>query len=746
MNKEVPGREGAGGLPRKKKKGALAAPVQIAVMLLLVAAMGLFTSVFYRSMEREVYLERTAYLKEITAQVVSTADAASTAQWDLASIFAAQLQEACPTREELPAFIKREEASFGQVGLSLLAFDEEGNYYDAGGHRVRWSGSIAVIDAQAPEHQVEITTLPTTTSSIDEMVFVQRMAAPAALEAGAAPLTHVAVVRDMAVFNEKLQVPSFEGQGENYIISSAGTKIYRGQTPSSVIGDVYNVLKPLEKLTFQYGSSYEELRQAVAEGKSCSLEFIAADGSHYYAASSPMANNGWSLLSIVPSEVVSARMQAFMNQALIGMGLIALVVVIAISLAALLVLRYRASQRRMRQQAEINVALEKAARAAQEASQAKTVFLSHMSHDIRTPINGIMGMTDIATRNMDDPARLRDCLAKITSASRHLLSLVNDVLDMSRIESGKVQIEESPFYVDSLLDGCYSVIAGQALEHKLILKKDFSGVTQPYLRGDELHLRQILINILGNAVKFTPEGGTVQFTARDRVTAEGRAELTVVIADNGVGMSEEFQQKIFEPFSQEDDSSRSKYQGTGLGMSIVKQLLDLMGGSVVLESTPGQGSSFTVQLALPIEQAPSRETGAGSAEANLSGMRVLLVEDNELNMEIAQYVLEDCGVQVTPAWNGQEAVEVFTKSPAGSFDTILMDVMMPVMDGMEAARAIRASGRADAASVPIVAMTANAYAEDRKAALAAGMDRHLTKPLERADLVRTLVELNGKSK
>lgn len=389
--------------------------------------------------------------------------------------------------------------------------------------------------------------------------------------------------------------------------------------------------------------------------------------------------------------------------------------------------------------------LETALALAEEASRAKTVFLSHMSHDIRTPINGIMGMADIATRNMEDPDRVENCLEKITAASRHLLSLVNDVLDMSRIESGKVELEEKPFYMAGLLDGCHSMVAGQAFEKKITLIKDFTGVKQNILRGDELHIRQILINILGNAVKFTPEGGEIDFIARDEDSGFNESEFTVMIRDTGIGMSQELQSKLFEPFVQEN-TSRSQYQGTGLGMSIVKQLLDLMGGSIEVESAIGKGSTFTVRLRLPVEAGEVRKTWEDSQEADLSGMRVLLVEDNDVNMEIARYVLEDCGVEVTPAINGREALDLFVRQPEGSYDLILMDVMMPVMGGLEATRAIRASHKGDAGTIPIVAMTANAYEEDRRAALKAGMNQHLTKPMERGELIRVLCELRSKNR
>lgn len=424
------------------------------------------------------------------------------------------------------------------------------------------------------------------------------------------------------------------------------------------------------------------------------------------------------------------------------MGAIALLVLAAISTAILLIVRYRTSQQLLHQQAEMNIALQEAAQTAEEASRAKTVFLSHMSHDIRTPINGIMGMTDIAVRNLGDTGRVADCLEKISMSSKHLLSLVNDVLDMSRIESGKVKLEHKPFYVEALLDACYSLVAGQVQERGLTLKKEFSGVEQLVLTGDELHLRQIIINILGNAVKFTPDDGEVVFTARGKDVGGGMSELTLIIQDNGIGMSEEFQQKIFEPFAQAEDSPRTRYKGTGLGMSIVKQFLDLMGGSIELQSALGQGSTFTVRLRLPNVTAPLRQDHAPDDDTSLlKGLRVLLVEDNEVNMEIARYILEECGMAVTAAENGLKAVEIFKDRPEGSFDVILMDVMMPVMDGLEATRTIRASNQSDAKTIPIVAMTANAYAEDRRAVLEAGMNRHLAKPIEREELLHALVEL-----
>lgn len=716
----------------------------IAGDLILIIALSCITMAFYRSLEAEIYTERTAYLEEITGQIVSTTDSISNSQWDFATVFANHLRDKGPSKlKDLASHITWAQESFDQQGLSLLIFDEEGRYYDAEGHQARWNGSVAEISETAPERQVEITTLTTTTVAADEMVFVLKMDQSLLLKEEDILLTHVAVVRNMDIFSETFNVPSFQGKGENYIISSMGTRVYRGQGTNEVLGDIYNVLKPLEQSTFLFDGSYGEIKQAVVAGESCCLEYLDPAGQAYYVTSSPMSTNDWSLLSIVPVTVVSVGMQRFMNMTLLGMGAIALVLLAAVSLTLFFVVRYRAGQQLVEQQAQANEALRTAVQAAEEASRAKSVFLSHMSHDIRTPINGIMGMTDIAQRNREDPSRVEDCLGKIASSSQHLLSLVNDVLDMSRIESGKVEIESAPFSVDGLLDGCYSVVAGQALERKLNLHKDFSGIKQHYLRGDELHLRQIIINILGNSTKFTPEGGQIDFLAADRLIGTGESELTVVIRDNGIGMSEEFIKKIFEAFSQAEDAGRSQYKGTGLGMSIVKQLVDLMGGEIDVQSAPGAGSTFTVRLCLPVEEISVQEQSADSGVADLTGLRVLLVEDNELNMEIACYILEECNVEITAAENGQIALEQFMKQPANSFDVILMDVMMPVMDGLAATRAIRSSGKGDAESIPIVAMTANAYAEDRKTAIEAGMNEHLAKPIERDELVRILCELRA---
>lgn len=379
--------------------------------------------------------------------------------------------------------------------------------------------------------------------------------------------------------------------------------------------------------------------------------------------------------------------------------------------------------------------IEEALKKAEAASKAKTTFLSNMSHDIRTPINGIMGMVAIAKQEEMSP-KAENCLEKIDGASRHLLSLINDVLDMSRIESGKTVIDFEPIDIRTLIDNCSSIIYGQLQSRDIDYTVDYSAIKNPHLLVDSLHLRQVLINILGNAVKFTPDGGKIKFITSE-VDSDGEyAELKFEIKDTGCGMKPEFMSHIFEAFSQENSGSRANYKGTGIGMAISKNLAELMGGTILVESELDKGSTFTVLLPFKIDNV--ERTVEVESIVSVKGLKVLLVEDNELNAEIAQSILEDEDMEVTLAENGKIAVEKFESNPPGTFDIILMDVMMPEMNGYEATKQIRAFDREDAATIPIFAMTANAFDEDKKAALEAGMNAHISKPIDFSVLLKEM--------
>ncbi|MBD9248045.1 MAG: response regulator [Clostridiales bacterium] len=398
---------------------------------------------------------------------------------------------------------------------------------------------------------------------------------------------------------------------------------------------------------------------------------------------------------------------------------------------ALLIFRDITEQQR--RELDYQMELKNTAGEAKRADAAKTSFLRRMSHDIRTPINGIRGMVAISRCCIGDEEKQEACRKKILSASGFLLNLVNDVLDMSKLESGQVQLEHVPFDLPELGDGVLSLLETEAQRRGVTLCADCPVLPHPHLLGSPLHLRQVMQNLVGNAVKYNREGGSVH-TGCEELSCDGkRCWIRLTCADNGLGMSEEFQKRAFEPFVQEHNDARTAYQGTGLGLAITKELVERMGGTIDFTSKEGEGTTFflTIPFDIDPDAAQTMETEQPEAQNfSIVGRNILVVEDNDLNMEISRFLLENEGASVTEAWNGKEAVELFARSAPGHFDVILMDVMMPEMDGLEATRRIRAMDRPDAKTVPIIAMTANAFSDDIQRSREAGVNEHLSKPLD----------------
>ena len=384
-----------------------------------------------------------------------------------------------------------------------------------------------------------------------------------------------------------------------------------------------------------------------------------------------------------------------------------------------------------------------AAKKAEAANEAKTEFLQRMSHDIRTPINGICGLVNVADHYADNVEKQTEYRTKVKEASTLLLELVNDVLDMSKLESGEIVLEEIPFNLSSISREVFIVIEQMAAEQNIRIMWEKKEITHRDFIGSPGYVKRVMMNILSNAVKYNRENGQIYISCME-IPSE-QPEMTTmefVCRDTGIGMTEEFQKCVFEPFAQEHTGSRTKFAGTGLGMPIAKNLVEKMGGTITFESKEGVGTTFVIRVPFKINvYADKREEQKDVSEKSIKGLHILLAEDNELNMEIAEFMLQNEGADVTKAWNGQEAVEVFKKSEPGEFDVILMDIMMPVMNGYEATKMIRSLDREDAKAIPIIAMTANAFTEDRLRAKEAGMDEHISKPVDVRLLVKVICKL-----
>ena len=490
-------------------------------------------------------------------------------------------------------------------------------------------------------------------------------------------------------------------------------------------------------------TSHAMLRRIRATNQSEKLTYVLdGRGAKYYG----MYTHGrdFVLYAYVPAQNIYRSMMP---------NLAAMLILYIVMLAVVQGLRWNTEQKYRQREAAAehaykealekkNHELEIAVQQEAAANRAKRDFLFNMSHDIRTPMNAIIGYTTLAETNLTQPVKVADYLRKISTASQHLLSLINDVLDMSRIESGRVVLEQKPVHLPTLVQDVQDIIQSNVTAKGLSFAVDLAGVRDADVVADPLRLQRILLNILSNAVKFTPSGGSITLRVVEKSGADEPVrygDYEFHVRDTGIGMSAEYQKHIFEQFSREETSTVSKTEGTGLGMPITKRLVEMMDGSIDLLSVQGQGTEFTVHLRLPLCGAPKKETPV--ADPAFAGMRLLVVEDNELNMEITTTVLEEAGFVVDQAVNGQAALEKIATAAPGQYALVLMDIQMPVMDGYEATRRIRALPDPAKAQIPIVAMTANAFAEDRENALAAGMNEHIAKPFDIHTLLWKLAEI-----
>ncbi|MDO4563052.1 MAG: ATP-binding protein [Clostridia bacterium] len=698
-------------------------------MSVIIAFVIVACALFIRIFDTQIYRQCSYSLRQTTEKVVEVVNRTVSGEWErLSYVSYTMSKSAFPDTSALLENISEtyRDLSTELYTWKLSCVDNWGRHYTWDGNVVRWALPEILLD-NCPQQQLVI--METGLEDAEQMILMYRLPQPIELTDEDIDVTHILITLDMEDFGKLLAVSAFENHSYSYITDQNGMRLYHQQNQSEFMS-AYNIPAGLQNAAFLYDASYEGLSSALENGASYTFEIEREDG-RYFVSYSPLAFNNWNLFLIVPEIYVRGDTTQMVQMLMVEIMVIALLIVLLISLF----LWTNSRQTLARQQ----LAVEEA----RSASQEKSNFLSRMSHDIRTPLNGIMGMCHIAGQNIHDPEAVADCLEKINISSGQLMSLVNDVLDMTRIEHGRVEINNKPTDLCRLLKECTVHIEAQTKENKIIFEKDISALKAPYVMADEVLLNQIITNLLGNAVKFTPEGGHIWLRVFD--TESG---YCFEVEDTGIGMKQDFIPHLFEPFMQENGSSRTKYKGTGLGLSIVKSLVEKMGGEISVHSIYGKGSRFTAKLPLAKCDASDIPTDKEEAQPlpleDVAGMRVLLVEDNEINLLIAKTILEDFQVMVDTADNGKDALERFEASPMWHYELILMDLRMPVMDGIEACSRIRSLQRTDAV-VPIVALTADAFASDEELTRKAGMNDHLSKPINIAQLCRVLQKYRKQS-
>ncbi len=475
-----------------------------------------------------------------------------------------------------------------------------------------------------------------------------------------------------------------------------------------------------------------ELKEKMANGEEYSVEFTL-DGERRFLYETKLPGSDWFFFLFLPYGPLDATVNSLGKAWSIASVLTCGIILIA--LVAVFAVYLHLTRRHVRE-------LEETRLAAERANRAKSEFLSNMSHDIRTPMNGIVGMTAIASANLDNREQVKNCLGKIAVSSKHLLGLINDILDMSKIESGKLDLREDTVGLTETVESVVNIVQPQVQVKGQTLTPEVGELLCDSVRCDGVRLNQILLNLLGNAVKFTPEGGNIYLTCTETPSPRGEQYVCVrfCVRDTGIGMSEEFQKKVFEAFAREDDGRVRQIEGSGLGMAITKYLVDAMHGTIELDSAPEQGTEFRVALDLMRAEAKALPASPETEEADFGGKRVLLAEDNELNREIAEELFSEIGLSVDSAANGRICADMFASSPAGYYDAVFMDLRMPEMNGYEATEAIRKMDRPDAKTVPIIAMSADAFSDDVEHCLACGMNAHTAKPIDMAIVKKLLAE------
>ena len=708
-----------------------------------------------------VYHERLSQMEEVTHQMFRSLEDVIDTHWDDVDVQCNYLAyTSMETTDDLFSYLEKlsELANYKEKQIELVAVDSAGHYYTAHGRMGLLRGMTYLEDA--PERVSYVSNSLTVDDS--RMVFLKQLSTPITLqsETGEITLRYFGIAQCMTQLNDYFRCDAYENNNSVYVLDNDGFKLFNANDAELLKG--HNVYTVLSQMSYLHGSSFAAAKERLARTGSCYSNAVL-DGTEYYYALKQMENAQWTLAFLVPAEYVAVNTQKLVN-------LVTLVIVsfaVVFSVTAVFVGRFllrQKQQRELQAEKEANLRLEQyniqltqandemkraqtiaaeALHAAERASQAKTDFLSNMSHDIRTPMNAIVGLTTLMENELDQPEKLAEHLHKLESSGQLLLGIINNILDMSRIESGKTTLSVEPTHLSQQLDQLSTMIRAQASEKAQTFTVS-THLRHENLLADPTRLNQVLMNILSNAVKYTPRGGHIRFEVEELPRNEHYAKYRFVVQDDGIGMSEAYQKTLFDPFTREERSGTNKVQGTGLGMAITKNIVDLMGGSISVESATGKGTRFEVVLEFPIDTeadaVPKAQALPEEPEdvSPLCGMNFLCAEDNAINAEILELLLESKGAHCKIYPNGQELVDAFVRVKPGEYDMILMDVQMPVMDGLEATRRIRSSENPLGRVIPILAMTANAFLEDMQKSKEAGMDAHLSKPVDIDALEQTV--------
>ena len=855
------------------RKIPIATLVNVAVVALLLVLLAGGITIFNRYTDEQLYQESINQLTEISNQLFEKLEVQLDIQWSyLEKMDDMQKDRSTMDTAELSGFLRNREEELSPVGQSLqfVAIDEYDYYYTDQGKQGIWPGA-SNLNYDAAQQSFLVTDWIT---NANMMVFVRQLKNP--LTVDNVSIQYFAILKSMDDMAPYFRSSAFHSQNTTYVLDANGVKMFSDSVTPNLDFGGRNIFHALREETYPHMGSFDACLDAIEQDSFISTDVTIADTS-YYIALKRLEGYDWSMLFFVPSDEVATSTRAMTNS-MVRIFIVVLMVILGLCLLSFLfVSRFRKNQEllaiKTKSEAELAEAnkklehaqaiTEEALRAAEKANKAKTEFLSNMSHDIRTPMNAIVGIANLMQNEPNLTDKLHTYIAKIQMSSRHLLSLINDVLDMSRIESSEVKLNAEPVSLAEQVGQVESIIRPQVEERGQTFTIRVHDIAHEYLIGDGVRLRQVFINLLSNAVKYTPTNGRIQMDLAELpCNVPDHATFRISVADNGCGMTKEFIEHIFEPFSRAENSTTNKVQGTGLGMAITKNIVDLMHGEITVESELDKGSTFTVTLTFAIDKSMSKKVdierilliadddgltknvGAALREANvpfssaateedaaailaeqkvevillagrlhdktlpetvrllrgaakdavlifccdyeqqekvydilktsgvdgliprpfflsnlihsiehirgkvspeteervaaLKGMKFLCAEDNEINAEILSATLEMEGASCTIYSNGQEIVNAFENVKPGEYDMILMDVMMPVMDGLEATRQIRKSKNPLGRTIPIVAMTANAFDEDKKKTLEAGMDAHLSKPMDVRQLQQTV--------